>query len=409
VFAATGPNFDLIYPQATIETVIGSLRYYSSGPQYFVNSGGSQPSDKVTYFCRLDAAAFQPCSGGTTLSGTSEGRHLLWVRTTYSNNGTTLRIADRVAVFIYDSTPPPAPTMEAPKSPTNVPYVDIDVQDEDEVQCKLDTQYQTIDWRQYCGMGYLEDGDYTLHVRLVDTARNLGPERQFVFTVDTVPPSPPANVLRQCGTAICADFFGTGPPFECSMDDAPYAACTSPMTLGEASVPFGSPLIGKHTFRVRVYDQAGNAATNASDYYVTGMTAVSNPLPPQPPTTGSGTPFSAPPVMPARLSVFAEQRRPGGAIRAGCRSYAAAITSCTVSAFDGRNRLIARGSTRASAMTAQLTLRLTSLGTRLLSRRGKRGLRVKIRASAATSASPLSAKADDLLLRMASRSLKTRR
>lgn len=75
--------------------------------------------------------------------------------------------------------------------------------------------------------------------------------------IDLVPPNTflfggPANGSTVQPESVSFPFFAeTGATFECSLDGAPYSACTTPKAYPEISS-------GSHTFRVRAIDRAGN-------------------------------------------------------------------------------------------------------------------------------------------------------
>jgi hypothetical protein len=86
----------------------------------------------------------------------------------------------------------------------------------------------------------------------------------YTWTIDTVPPDTTITAGPQ-GTATSDSatftFSSTQAPsnFECSLDSAPYDACTSPAS-------YSGLANGPHTFAVRATDAAGNvdAATIAA-------------------------------------------------------------------------------------------------------------------------------------------------
>ncbi|MDA0182327.1 plastocyanin/azurin family copper-binding protein [Solirubrobacter phytolaccae] len=127
-------------------------------------------------------------------------------------------------------------------------------------ECKLDTPSGagsygpcTSPWSRSA----LTDGAYTFSVRAVYPAGNPDPTPATrVFTVDTGPPDTTING-GPSGTVNTASasfpFSGTelGVTFECSLDSAVYAPCTSPRA-------FSALADGAHTFSVRATDLAGN-------------------------------------------------------------------------------------------------------------------------------------------------------
>jgi len=106
----------------------------------------------------------------------------------------------------------------------------------------------------------LSTGDHTVRVSATDAAGNAGPTAEATFTVgggvDTTAPDTLIDSGPSSPTELAdADFFFSsteaGSTFECSLDGAAYAACSSPVTLTALAA-------GSHTFRVRATDDAGN-------------------------------------------------------------------------------------------------------------------------------------------------------
>jgi outer membrane protein OmpA-like peptidoglycan-associated protein len=77
--------------------------------------------------------------------------------------------------------------------------------------------------------------------------------------IDTSPPAPPTFGAATALSITTASFAFEGEPggsFECSLDDGPFTPCTSPAAYDGIGV-------GKHSFRVRQTDQAGNTGSAA--------------------------------------------------------------------------------------------------------------------------------------------------
>ena len=113
----------------------------------------------------------------------------------------------------------------------------------------------------------LADGDHTVEARATDAAGNADPTpaRRSV----TVDATPPETSIASGPTAVTKSRtptfeFGTtagGTRFECRIDQAAWAACSSPHRTTELSD-------GDHTFAVRAVDDAGNPdATPASQSF----------------------------------------------------------------------------------------------------------------------------------------------
>lgn len=103
----------------------------------------------------------------------------------------------------------------------------------------------------------LTKGKHTFSVRAVDAAGNVDPTpARRVWQVDTKPPSTDLTGSPGDFAQDDARFTFTSSEkkssFECKLDDAKYATCSSPKSYSNLED-------GKHTFKVRAVDQAGNA------------------------------------------------------------------------------------------------------------------------------------------------------
>lgn len=93
------------------------------------------------------------------------------------------------------------------------------------------------------------DGAYEVRIRALNRASVPDPTPLVVvYTVDGTPPGAPT--ITAATTSLSFE-QSEAASFECALDSAPAAPCTSPYALG----PLGA---GEHTFRVRAVDAAGN-------------------------------------------------------------------------------------------------------------------------------------------------------
>jgi hypothetical protein len=109
----------------------------------------------------------------------------------------------------------------------------------------------------------LNDGRHTFQVRAVDQAGNTDASpAQRSFTVDTTPPSTritggPKGSTKDRTPTFRFSSTQAGSRFDCSLDGRKWTSCGSPHTVGKLAY-------GKHNFRVRAIDPAGNPdATSA--------------------------------------------------------------------------------------------------------------------------------------------------
>jgi hypothetical protein len=102
-------------------------------------------------------------------------------------------------------------------------------------------------------------------VRATDAAGNTDQSpATFTWTIDTVAPQTAIGAGAWAnGTATSANFNftagETGSTFECSLDAAAFAACTSPRA-------YSSLAVGAHEFRVRAIDPARNVDQTPSTH-----------------------------------------------------------------------------------------------------------------------------------------------
>ena len=103
----------------------------------------------------------------------------------------------------------------------------------------------------------LADGAHALDVRAIDRAGNVdGSAARRSFTVDTTPPETsitagPSGVIFDSTPTFTFESAEPGVTFECRVDGAAFAVCTSPHTTAVLAE-------GAHTFEVRAIDAAGN-------------------------------------------------------------------------------------------------------------------------------------------------------
>lgn len=133
----------------------------------------------------------------------------------------------------------------------------------------------------------LADGAHTLDAR-ARTADNVdATPATWAWVVDTTPPDTaidggPTGVVIG-GVSIAFSSPEAGATFECSLDGAAWAACTSPQA-------FATPALGNHTFQVRAKDALGNAdASPAQRSWGTAADTTITSQPPNPVASSAAT------------------------------------------------------------------------------------------------------------------------
>src|SRR6185312_4845377 len=213
-------------------------------------------SETSTFQCELDAGAFAPCTSPTTLGSTADGSHTYTVKATDAA-GNTGPVTSYV--WTIDTVAPTVTFSIKPPNPTNDTTPDFAFSASETVpagfQCQLDTAAFAACTSPKT-LPATADGSHTFTVKASDAAGNTG-QASYTWTIDTAAPqitlgTKPTNPSNDTTPdfAFSANETLSG-GFQCQLDGAAFAACTSPKTL-PATVD------GSHTFTVKAIDTAGN-------------------------------------------------------------------------------------------------------------------------------------------------------
>jgi hypothetical protein len=286
----TGPvdafawSVDTVAPTASIEAKPPNPSNESSASFSFSASEGG-----ASFSCSLDGSAFAACVSVQTYPALADGAHAFAVRATdtAANTGTPATYT-----WTIDTAAPAVTITQTPSDPSNVTAPSFSftaTEGGSTFSCQLDagSPAPCASPKSYPG---LADGFHAFTVRATDLAGNHSAEKSYTWTIDTVaptatitlPPSDPSNDTTPAFSFVANE---GGSQFECRLDAAPLAACTSPHT---------SPVLveGGHTFAVRATDLAGNAGPEATyDWTVdtTAPTATIDPTPGNPSNDTSPT------------------------------------------------------------------------------------------------------------------------
>ncbi|WP_240357922.1 Ig-like domain-containing protein [Myxococcus vastator] len=245
----------------TVDTVAPDTTIVS-GPSGLTNSAsatfdfGSNESG-VTYQCALDGAAFTACSDPRTFTGLSQGSHTLLVRAVDAAGNIDATPASRT--WTVDTSAPDTSIVSGPSGTTssaNAAFTFTATESPATFECSLDgaTFAACASPTSFTG---LAEGTHSFAVRARDTAGNVDPTPATrSWTVDTVAPDTtlltgPSGMTTSSSAAFTFDATESPATFECSLDGAPFTACTSPTS-------FTGLAEGTHTFAVRARDAAGN-------------------------------------------------------------------------------------------------------------------------------------------------------
>jgi hypothetical protein len=139
------------------------------------------------------------------------------------------------------------------------------------VQCKLDGVDKPCAFAAHNGsvtFNNLPEGPHSFQVTALSPNGNPSePSAIASWVVDTVAPDttldptsgPGEGALQTVNTETfkLASSEPTGATYECSLDDAPFAPCASPVTVGDLAP-------GRHSFQARTIDRAGNVDASAA-------------------------------------------------------------------------------------------------------------------------------------------------
>ncbi len=220
----------------------------------------------ATFECKLDDAAFAPCTSPQNFTGLANGSHTFQARAVDVN-----AVADPTpASFMWtvDDVAPDTTLTATPAAQSASSSATFDLNSDESgvsYECSLDGDMfaSCSDPKNYTG---LADGPHTLEVRSTDAAGNVDQSPAlYAWTIDTAAPDtsiesrPPA--LANSGTVTFAygsTDVGTGVHhLQCRLDDGDWVEC---------SEVFSGLSDGDHTLDVRAVDRAGNPVSTPAHH-----------------------------------------------------------------------------------------------------------------------------------------------
>jgi hypothetical protein len=221
----------------------------------------------ATFQCSLDAAAFTACTSPRSFAGLTEREHTFAVRVRDAVGNFDPTPATRT--WTVDLTPPnttivsgPTGTVDMASAIFTFSATEADVG----FECSLDGGAFAA-CTSPVSLTALAQGDHTFAVRATDPAGHVdATPATRGWTVDTIAPdiAITSGPAATSGPRVVFAFTVSDGAVTCSLDAAPFTACTSP--LG-----FNLPA-GPHQLRIRATDGAGNVAT-----LMTGWTVACSP------------------------------------------------------------------------------------------------------------------------------------
>ena len=233
-----------------------------AGPDELTRAAGSvfqfTADEDATFACSLDGEPGFACESPLTRT-LPDGSHTFSVRATDLAGNTDDTPAEHV--WTIDSVPPTTTITAAPPAADNSPTVQFEFVSNDDAasfDCAVDGG-ELVPCDSGDSFGPLGDGAHSFAVRARDGAGNVDATPAIhAWAIDSSTPDteilsgPQGSVPSGAATlTFMSPDAGAGATFECRLDGAAFATCTSPRAysgLGE----------GEHTFAVRVRDAVGN-------------------------------------------------------------------------------------------------------------------------------------------------------
>ncbi|MCW3024406.1 MAG: putative internalin, partial [Conexibacter sp.] len=222
-------------------------------------------NESATFECRLDTAAFAPCTSPVSRPDVAEGDHVFDVRATDEAGNVEEAPAQRS--FAVDRTPP-ALTIDAEPPAigrdTTVAIRFSSPEASAAFACSRDGAAFAACTSPLTLSG-LDDGPVAVRVRAHDDLGNTSATKDIAFVVDTKPPTAALDGSPEAYTSATTAHLTLSADespvtYACRLDEATAQPCTSPVDLTGLSE-------GGHTFHVTATDAASNVqevATTAS-------------------------------------------------------------------------------------------------------------------------------------------------
>ncbi len=262
-------TIDLSGPTLTISSSPSAVTNSSSATFAFTatDSGGGTIDH---YECALDGAGSSTCTSPATLSGLAVGAHqmTLFAVDSVGNIGASVTRS-----WTIDQSNPSVSITAQPAAVTNSSSASFTFSGTDTgggtvagYECSLDSAAFSACTSPRALTG-LAAGAHNWRVRAIDTAGNVTATPASVsWTIDTTAPtvtigSTPNSFENNSSATITFTGADTGggsiANFECKLDSAAFAACTSPYSVSSLSE-------GAHSVSIRAVDTAGNTGSSST-------------------------------------------------------------------------------------------------------------------------------------------------
>jgi hypothetical protein len=253
----------------SVDTVAPPVPTIDSGPSGTVTTRDAtfvftDSEGGVTFECKLDGAAFEVCVSPVDHVTLAYGSHTFQVRAKDALANTSSASSRTWTIT------PPVPTIDSGPTgtmlATNAAFTFSGAAGVT-LECRLDAAaFATC--TSPASHTSLADGSHTFEVRATIDGVPSAPASR-TWTVTTTPPTIDTGPIGSVSSTTATFTFShtpSGLTFECRIDTASFATCTSPSQ-------FTSLAEGAHTFDVRAMDAVGNTSTAASRAWTVDTTA----------------------------------------------------------------------------------------------------------------------------------------
>ena len=271
-------------PNTLLTTTVPTTLSNDRNPTFgFAGSDNVTSDADIAFECTLDFVAFSACGSpgnfSTSYTALADGSHTFQVRA--KDQSGNMDATPASYTWTIDATPPDTVIDSQPPalaSSATASFTFHSTENNSTLSCSLDSGTAVA-----CGAGNktytgLSDGQHTFTVVATDQAGNVAPTpASFTWAIDTTAPQTSIDSQPTNPTTIASasfTFHGSDPAgqdtFECSLDGAAFAACTTPKT-------YNGLALGNHSFAVRAKDSVGNMdATPASHNWTIGAVTIEN-------------------------------------------------------------------------------------------------------------------------------------
>jgi hypothetical protein len=266
-FTLTGAQPSVVVDGIPPTTTITSK---PSNPTNFASpSFAFTASESATFECKLDAAAFAPCTSPKGYPALGNGSHTFQVKATdiAGNAG-----PETTYTWTIDTVAPTVVITQKPSNPSSTSsatFAFTASQNGSSFSCRLDEGgFQPCSSPK--SYSNLSDGPHIFSVKATDSAGNTGLDVPYGWTIETRAPTASVTAAPAgLSNSRSATFgFGADEPstFECKQDDRGFEPCASPALY----VGLGD---GVHVFSVRARDAVGNMSAPVSHAWTIDATA----------------------------------------------------------------------------------------------------------------------------------------